>query len=245
MKLDNILLKFAGYPKSENPRPKDFIKSDFAYKTDKLVVLLPGWCVTPKQNRILMDKIKKFSILSYTFSSDILTSDYKSTLNCFQSIKAKVQKDIRDLRKRHNFSEIMVIGVSLGCVNACMVANDNKLVDKMYLITPGHCLAESLWYGIGTDSIKKEFENKGITLSALKKYWQQLAPENNIDRLQGKEIRIFVSKSDIIIPYSYGKKLFELLKKKKYVVQYSENIFYGHLLTAYLFYLNPNKYLNG
>ena len=43
-----------------------------------------------------------------------------------------------------------------------------------------------------------------MTLEKLKEYWKDLAPENNIDKLSGKKISIFLSESHTVIPYKLG-----------------------------------------
>ncbi|MBU1130915.1 hypothetical protein KJ840_02170 [Patescibacteria group bacterium] len=40
--------------------------------------------------------------------------------------------EIEKLKKEHSFLKVNVIGVSIGCVNACMIANNNPLINRLY-----------------------------------------------------------------------------------------------------------------
>ena len=124
-----------------------------------------------------------------------------------------------------------------------MCANNNQNIDEIFLIIPGHCLAESIWQGISTQKIRQEYENQKISLKKLKNYWYTLAPENNINNLKSKKVSIFLSKADKVIPYYCGKKLLEKAKSLKYNLFYNINDNPGHYLTALKFYLSPKRFL--
>ncbi len=186
---------------------------------------------------------KGFSVLEYEFPKAILSSNWKFTLNYFNFIRKSVIKEIEKLKKEYRFQKIKITGVSLGCVNACMCADNNELINEILLIIPGHCLAESMWQGISTQQIRQEYENQKISLKELKNHWHILAPENNITNLKSKKVSIFLSKADKVIPYYCGKKLLEKAKSLKYNLFYKINNNLGHYLTALQFYLSPKRFL--
>jgi hypothetical protein len=226
---------------------KNLIKKEFWHKkgSEELFVILPPWGGRFYLNFFLRKKILKrgYSFLEYEFPEEILSSNWEITLKDFSKIRDAIIKEIRKTKKEHKFRKINLIGVSIGCINTCMIANDNSLIDELFLIIPGRCLAESMWKGISTQKIRQAYENKGVTLKKLKEYWHSLAPENNINKLKAKKISIFLSKADVIIPFHYGKKLVEEIKAFRYNISYKDNKFLGHNLTALSFYLNPEKFL--
>lgn len=223
------------------------IQKNLAYSKNskRLFVLIAPY----RFNLRLFSGIERFinsreqSFLVYRFPMDILTSDYKSTHDSFKKMQSDIDSDLADLKKKYNFNEIEIMGFSLGCVPTLMITNGNPLINDVKLIVPGHCLAESLWFGIRTDDLKREFEKKGVTMERLKEYWKDLAPENNIDKLEGKEISIFLSETDIVIPYKFGMKLVEALGKNNLPFKLKTNKHLGHYLTVANFLLNPSKLL--
>jgi predicted esterase len=71
-----------------------------------------------------------------------------------------------------------------------------------------------------------------------------LAPENNVNKLDNKQIYLGLSKADVVIPYSCGIKFKKTLEKNKYKIKYNENKYLGHYLTILRFIYFPKKILN-
>ena len=213
--------------------------------SEELFIILPPWGGRLQLNFFLRKELLRrgHSFLEYEFPEAILSSNWEATLENFSKIRDGITKEIERIKKKHKFKKINLIGVSIGCVNTCMIANNNSFIDELLLIIPGRCLAESMWRGISTQQIRKVYEKNGINLKKLKKYWRSLAPENNINKLKAKKISVFLSKADVIIPFHCGKKLVEEMKAFKYNIFYKDNNFLGHNLTALSFYLRPGKYL--
>ncbi|MFA5961335.1 MAG: hypothetical protein WC848_01490 [Parcubacteria group bacterium] len=226
---------------------RKLIKKKFWQSKDseELFVILPPWGGRLYLNYFLRKKIleRGYSFLEYEFPEAILSANWEITLEEFSRIRKAIIEEIEKIKKKHKFKKIKLIGVSIGCINTCMIANNNSTIDELFLIVPGRCLAESMWKGISTQKIREVYKRKKITLKKLKEYWQSLAPENNINKLKVKKISIFLSKADVIIPFHYGKKLVEKIKAFKYNIFYKDNKFLGHNLTALFFYLKPEKYL--
>ena len=168
-----------------------------------------------------------------------MSPDHESTVRYYKGIQERVSEDLNELRQWYGFSEINLIGISLGCVNALMVANHNPLVDKINLVVPGHCLAESMWNGVRTQKMRQAFEDNGVTLEQLKEYWHDLAPENNIDGLEGKGITVRISLADKVIPHYCGKSLIESMEKLGLNPVVRENSYLGHYCTVVSFYFSP------
>lgn len=249
MNLDRIIKRTRNGNEVFNTKiPSDnILKKKFSYKKDskELYILLSPWGGHLYYNFFPRHLLMKngFSVLEYEFPKAILSSNWKFTLDNFNIICDSVVKEIEKLKKGYGFQKIKIIGVSLGCVNACMCANNNQFIDEILLIIPGHCLAESMWQGISTQQIRWKYENQKISLKELKNHWRTLAPENNITNLKSKKVSIFLSKTDKVIPYYCGKKLLEKAKSLNYNLFYKINNNLGHYLTALQFYLSPKKFL--
>lgn len=216
----------------------------YTQQSQELFVLLPPWGGRFCLNLFLRKAILKkgCSVLEYEFPRNILSSDWERTLNYFNFVRELVLRDVEKLKSKYKFSKISIIGVSLGCINACMVANNND-VNILCLVTPGNCLAEAMWYGAATQEIRKDYENKKITLKDLKTYWHTLAPETNIKNLQAKKLLAYISKADKVVPFYNGKTLIEKIKSYNHPVFYKIHKNLGHRVTALIFYLTPNKSL--
>lgn len=193
---------------------------------------MPPWHCGLLEYFFIKRRLKRYSsYLIYIFNPKILSDDAGQTKKYFQEIKNKVVKDINSLDKKYKFKKIVITGISLGCVNASMVANSCKKINEIYLFDPGNCLAESMWKGKNTQNLRKSYEKQGIDLKKLKKLWEDLAPENNLDNFKGKKVHVFLAKKDEIIPYSTGKKLVEEMKKLKEKFTLKVDIHHGHYYT--------------
>jgi pimeloyl-ACP methyl ester carboxylesterase len=222
---------------------QELITSEF-YEVNNprgLYVLIPSWRGRLDYYALIRRKLMKegYSCIEYSSAPRMLSSDYQMTVELFEEVKNFVSEQIRKLVQEYQLKEVNIIGTSIGCVEALMIANHNEIIKKVVLVAPGCCLAESMWKGIRTQEIRKNMEVKGITLTFLKEQWKTLAPENNIDGLLGKEITVYLSKSDEIIPYELGLQLVQKMKENNLAPLVKENTFFGHYLTILNYYLRP------
>lgn len=222
-----------------NPKKlKNYIKKYVRLnKSKRLYIILPGWHESVWLNNKLKNRIlrKGYSYLGYSFKPEILSTNWKLTERTFKDLGGKISLEIKKHGKK--FPEIILVGISLNSVSATMIANIRMEVSKLVLVSPGHSLSESLWYGIRTKKIKEEFIRNGISLRELNGFWRDLAPENNINNLGCKEILVYLSKADKIVPYWCGKKLANKMRKKKLNLKVIENKYLGHYLTIVKFCL--------
>ncbi|MFH1500912.1 MAG: hypothetical protein ABIE22_03110 [archaeon] len=176
------------------------------------------------------------SFLTYAFPTEILSTNINLTTKSFEHICNRVCSDLEALDQDYNFDKIHIIGASLGCVNATMIANSYP-VSLMTLLVPGHCLAESLWDGIMTQHLRKEFESQGIRMLDLKWFWQDISPENNIDNLEDTGISVHLSCADSVIPYRCGKQLVRSMRNWGLEPTVIENNHLGHYLTVFKYWI--------
>lgn len=187
--------------------------------------------------RILKRRILKagHSCLIYQFPIKILSDNVHQTEKYFKEIREEIKKDIREIKTKYNFSEVVVVGISLGCVNALMVTNKNPDVNKVCLVMPGDSLSDSLWRGIGTRKLRSQIKKHHINLPELEKDWRDLDPKNNIDGLSDKDIEVYLSRSDKVIPYTNGNHLVKDMKNIGLNPAVYKNTTLGHYLTSLKF----------
>lgn len=223
----------------------DTLNQEFYHNPNSstLWVLIPSWGEELDVSDDLKDDIidRGFSYLHYEFPKEILSSDYELTKDNFNNINDLITTDIKKLKKEYEFSNINIMGVSIGTSNLFTVANNNSdLFTKIVAIVPGNSLAECMWKGILTKSIRKEYEKQKIDLPFLENQWESFAPKNNLDNLSGKDIHIYLSKADKVIPYECGIKLISLMREKNITFSFNENKYLGHYGTAYNAYFTPD-----
>ncbi len=210
--------------------------------SEKLYVVTPYWRAKILQfpMRILKRRILSagHSCLMYQFPTKILSDNVHLTEQYFKEIEKEIKKNIEEIKKKHNFQEIVLLGMSLGCVNALMVSNKNQNVNKVLLVVPGDSLSDSLWRGLRTKKLKDQIAKRHVNLKELEKDWQELDPQNNIDDLAGKYIEVYLSKSDKIIPYRNGEHLVVDMKKIGLNPIVKKNDRLGHYFTVMKFILS-------
>jgi len=212
------------------------LTSDFYHLPDSkgLCVLIPPWKTEADYYKLVRKRIKQagYSCLEYKIASSLLSPDYEYTRNAFKEVANRVRSDIEKMVQQYVFKEVQVIGVSIGCIEASMIANNNPHVTKLVLVAPGNGLAEPMWYGLKTRNVRRLYEEQGITLSFLMEAWSELALEHNFDGLKGKEVEIYISKSDINIPYRFGRDLADKMIAYGINPRVYENNHLGHYLTV-------------
>ncbi len=206
-----------------------------------LYVLIPPWRGRLDYYALTRRKLMKegYSCIEYSFSPRMLSTNYILTRDLFKYVCTKVKRDIENLKIEKQFKEINIIGTSIGCVEVLMIATHYRKFKKVILVAPGNSLAESMWNGIRTQQLRKDMEEKHITLKLLKEQWKELDPENNLEGLERKEIHIHLSRSDKIIPYELGIRLVDAMQRKGLKPLVKENTYLGHYLTILNYYLNP------
>jgi len=190
----------------------------------------------------LRTKIKKerASCLEYSLSSEILSTDTQKTLTHFYFIKQQIVNDIKKFKQQYKFTKIHLIGISMGCVTTLMIANHNSSINKIILLVPGSCLAESMWKSIKTQHLKRSIESRKKNLKNLKREWNSLAPKNNLGELKNKKIFIYLSRADKIIPSELGKHLVKAMRRKNLSPTVYGNKHLGHYGTIAKFCIFPN-----
>ena len=190
-------------------------------------------------------KIQKLGLayVQYNLIPDILSPDVNATRSYFEIVSQNVRKDLEKLNKENGIERFVMVGLSLSCVFAMMISNNNKLISDIILVAPGNSLAESFWSSLRTIRVKRVMKKSGITLKYLKRYWLELAPEHYVDGVKDKKIKIILGRKDLIIPFRFGKKLAREIKQHIPSAEIIQNKSLGHYGTIISFLLS-NKYLH-
>ena len=250
LNLDNILSWSALFDK-ENLSKEVEIQNPFSgsvfydHGSKTGYVLLAPWHAGSYIFALLKRRIRRAgeAYVQYNLIPDILSPDIEATRSYFEIVSQNIRKDMQKIHRENGVEKFIIIGLSLSCVFTMMIANNNDLVSEVILVVPGNTLAGSLWNSIRTIKIRRAMEKGGITLSRLKRYWIELAPEEYINGIKDKKIRIILSRKDIIIPYRFGKTFANETKKVIPNVEVIENNHLGHYGTILSFLLSK-KYLD-
>tara|TARA_Y100000310_G_scaffold345817_1_gene470426 strand:+ start:6479 stop:6967 length:489 start_codon:yes stop_codon:yes gene_type:complete len=140
----------------------------------------------------------------------------------------EVIKSIKNDLDRYNIGT--VFGISLGTSLALYSANSSKNIRKVILSLPFHSLASVLWNSPVTRTIVKKAKKKRYSMKDFHKILNPFDPVNNINKLKGKDVRVFIAKGDSIIPYEYAKILIKKMYSIDLIVRIKEVAFLGHFL---------------
>lgn len=214
-------------------------------KNKKVIFLIGGWTYKPRLLWLPAIILKRsgYYCITYTYPNDTFSPNYQKTVKDLLEIKKDILLKIKQL-KEEGYKTFYVFGTSLGTVLATLVANESSDVSKIILNTTGADTAESVW---SWDKInlyfKQDLHKQNITLEKLINHWKPISPQFNMDKLRDKDILIYLSKNDELIPYSQGEKFVEKCKENKYNYRVVINQHLKHGLAGMYNLLNANIYL--
>ena len=204
-------------------------------KSKKALFILPHWMGGILPYKILINKLKDdYTIVIYQLPNMILSDNIGTTIKYFD----ESQKNINNLAnslKNKGYRDFSILGSSLSCCLALMVANSDDKFKKIVLNLVGSDLAECVWCSNSpmVRNIKNKIAKKGIGLNNLKLYWKNISPINNIKNIKNRELLIFLSKNDKIIKYDYGQKFLDAIKKEKIKHKLEIDHIFGHYLSGF------------
>lgn len=142
-----------------------------------------------------------------------LHADYMLSANLGRTIQSLRQavldgrKLIRVL-KSEGYSEISVLGMSLGSWVAGLVAAHDRTVKKAALFLTAGSLADMVWNGRATQHIRAGFRDE-VELSELRRAWGPLNLENYADKLARPDLKLQVvlAKRDTVVRPELSKRL--------------------------------------
>ena len=131
MNADKLIANYLGNKDKIDRRSfgESLIKRYFHYQRNSrvLYIFVPQmsglYGYTTKLRKLM--KKKGYSFLEYHFSKNLLSDDFKQVSMNFNEIKMEVIAKITQLKEKYGFEEINLIGMSIGCVSACLIGNNN------------------------------------------------------------------------------------------------------------------------
>ncbi len=220
--------------------------AEYGQKNKRVVFLLSGWAFdrrffTPVAYLLVLGGYK---CRVYSYDASILSPNINLTLARFEFVKKEILSDIQNC-SNHGDIPYAIFGTSLGALLALMVNNEYPYFEKIILNLTGADIAEVIWtWDIVKPGFKKALQLAGVTLELLKTSWKPISPINNLNNLNSKEILIYLSQRDEIIPFSQGEKLLEEFKARKYNYTAVVNKKLRHLPAAIINLLNFPIYIN-
>lgn len=147
-----------------------------------------------------------------------LHADFMLSANLGRTIQA-VKQAVCDGRKlirwlkSEGYREISVLGMSLGSWVAGMIASHDPNVSKASLFLTGGSLADMVWTGRATRSIRSSLESE-IELADLRRAWGPLNLENYAHRLARPDLhlQVVLAKRDTVVMPELSESLVRSLK---------------------------------
>jgi predicted esterase len=205
----------------------------------KCVIVFHGWGGNSIYFRLALKPLfKKYFFIFYDFSPDILTSHPEDLLENFRRLRQDAALLIKKLKKE-NYQEFYLFGTSIGAHIAMYLSNYIPEVRKVILNMIGSSCSEAVWYGMATRKIKKEMQERGITLEKLKELWQEIEPKNNIPKRRNIQYLIFISKKEKVIPFWLCQEFIEKLEKENAIIYI--NKYFGHTVSGFINALRLKK----
>lgn len=197
----------AAYDPSQAVTAKTLINPSGEY----LTVLFPPWRGGGPVYRALTRRLVKkgSAVLVYRFHKHVLEPDIDRVVDSFGVIKDTVTSDIRSCVSERGYRGTDLISTSLGNVSMCLVAGAYPDFRRATMVAAGSNLARSMWEGNRTEPLRAAFETQGVTKENLDTAWDQLAPMRHAEAFAGKNVAMYVSQTDKVIPYAYQAEMAE------------------------------------
>lgn len=193
-------------------KPHQAIRSQelFNQKSDRLVVIFPWWHAgSGFFYKSLVRRLKRegWAVLAYHFDSQILQADEELVMKSFEFIQKQVTAELNLLKRKHGYKQIEFLGLSLGNISLCLVADKFQDFSGATIVAGGDDLAKDMWYGIATKEIRKDFTQENVRIQRLDLDWLPLAPDTHVRSFANKKVDIIMALKDRMIFPQYQKRL--------------------------------------
>lgn len=225
---------------------KQYYTREFGRKNQPVVLILAGW-----KTRLWMYwpvarilALRGYYPIVYAYDDEVFSPNPARTLKSITAIADVILLRISEL-KNQGHKDFSIFSFSLGTLIGLMVANNSPDVSKVILNLVGTGPAETVW---SWDKLYPDFEqklhNQHLTLDNLSKIWAPIAPVNNISRLRGKKLLIYLTKRDKVIPYDHGLELVGQIKTAGYDYRLITNHHLVHAHAGVYNFANMRTYLD-
>jgi hypothetical protein len=174
----------------------------FNSKGKRLNVLFLPWHAGVKPYSWLIQRLvgKNQAVVVYFFADEILSASAASVRDFYKQIEKEIPIRLSKIRGTYKYSQVRLIGISLGNVALGVVANVWHDFDSVIQVCTASSLAKSVWEGDRTVDIRHILETNNYSLGNIESSWKDVEPINNIEVFSNKPMTIVVSKTDTSIP---------------------------------------------
>lgn len=218
----DIIKKNPEYRLEKEMKREGYRKESVNENLEETALIFLGWHTEIYHMKRLYPNFDGQHKIIYQLPNSIISSDLEKAEESIEFIINKINEDI----EANNINT--VYGISLGTCPAIYAANHSKSVENLILSLPGDEIADVIWKSWITKHIKRRAERKDLTKEDYDRIFDQYDPVNNLDNLQGKEIYIYVAKSDKVIPYENAMNLIEEMRKRNLNIHVKEVENLGH-----------------
>ncbi|MBI5416816.1 hypothetical protein HZA55_02535 [Candidatus Poribacteria bacterium] len=221
------LLKFSSLFQSKHIENNTCYADYYPAKSDTAIVIIPHWNSFRSKYTSLCKFIQKIgnAALCVSLPYHEERNHEKTPISNFL-LSSNIGRTIQSLRQgavdtrcaidwlvEQGYSNIILLGVSIGTPVAMIVAAHDARIKGSIISLTSSDFAEAVWTGQSTKHIRIALENK-VTLDELKKYWAVLSPKTYVKKLRNNQhhMIIYGERDKTMLPY-LAEELFEEYNK--------------------------------
>lgn len=168
----------------------------------RLTVVFPHWRGKGKLYDALGRRLSRqgSAVLTYQFHNQILEPRVDRVIDSFMYIKDSVLADIKELVRTHKYKEVSLIALSLGNASLALVASEFQEFTSATMVVVGSSLARGAWEGSLTHQLQADIAAQNMDEASLDEIWRQLNPIEHVGAFTGKDVLLYQSGVDTVIP---------------------------------------------
>lgn len=206
-------------------------KYELGVDNKKALLIFPHWNASHWPYKLLAKYFSDFHTIVYYCASSLMSANTEATIKNFALLEKTVLDDIANLKAR-GANSFNMYGVSLGSIMAFRATNilvgQNGNAGGIILNLSCASFPLAVWSGSATQSIKREWDSKGVSYSEVERAWACLSPINNLTNLKKTKILFFASSRDTVMCPSNVMSLASILADNFPKAKIRFNAFFGH-----------------
>lgn len=170
-----------------------------------------------------------YRVIAYDYSGKlVLNGDVPKFLHVSDAIQQDVSTRIVQY-KQQGARSFYAFGSSMGTIFAITCAARIKDISKVVINLTYGSLAENVWSWWYLTLSKRKLIRQGITMERLEGLLKPISPTQNAGKLAGKEVLLYLSRRDRVLPNSQSGKFKAALDAAHVKYHYHENKYLGHV----------------
>lgn len=198
----------------EKPKPQVAFRRQEFGAGQKVVFFYVGWRGTLRHYRFPIQRLVAagFRVLAYEYDTEAMSPDIELTKAYVNRICQDSLEQIAACQRR-GLKPFATFGTSYGTLIAPRVAKDSPAIKKVILNTTGTWLGDTVWtWDHAVPGFKEAIVAQGISQPELHDAWREISIMYEVEKLRGKEVLLFASQRDELIPYSQTLELAKILR---------------------------------